>query len=273
MKNMCKSIKSSVAAATLAISAATAVASEEPSLTFIHMTDCQFGFYNYELEAKRYEKAVELINLDADNDQPEFMLMTGDMVNDARAETNADFLLRSEILEIPYHLVVGNHDYNNSESLQKLYQESFGKDYYWFDSADGDYRIICLNTNLWKDPGSNTAKFDEWVEMAFAQAKSDDKIIIAAGHCPIFLKSVDEPDDPYYNLPMERRQQVLKLFKDYNIIAYFGGHCHMRLDLEWEGIRFLYAETTGVNFDNSPHGYRVVTIKNRSVADKFVGIK
>ncbi len=263
----------SLTASVLTMTALSGCCSPEPALTLVHMTDSQMGFWDYEKEALRYEQALRQINADAENANPEFMIMTGDMVNIPRADTNKDFLIRSEILEIPYYLVPGNHDYNNSPSTQARYAADFGADYYWFDSADGNYRIIVLNTNLWKNPGAKTAEFDAWVAETFEQAKADGKIIIAAGHCPIFLKSVDEPDDQYYNLPVERRKQVLQMFKDYGVVAYLGGHSHTRIDNTWEDIRFLHAENTCTNFDNRPFGYRIVFVNNRRVSDQFVKVE
>ena len=69
--------------------------------TFFHMTDSQFGFYDYDLEYQRYKIAIALINSDNDKDEPVFMIMTGDMVNIPTAEHNADFIVASNELKNP----------------------------------------------------------------------------------------------------------------------------------------------------------------------------
>ena len=149
-------------------------------LTFVHMTDSQFGFYDYDLEYQRYKNAIALINSDNDKDEPVFMIMTGDMVNIPTAEHNADFIVASNELKIPYYVVPGNHDINAKAEAIELYHDSFGKDYYTFDQDD--FRIIVINTNLWKYPQARTAEFDQWFEQALANAKEDGKNIIVAGH-------------------------------------------------------------------------------------------
>jgi len=239
-----------------------------PELTFVHMADSQFGFYDYEAELGRYREAVSMINADAAEDRPSFVLMCGDMVNIPTAEHNADFLAASKPLLVPLYVVPGNHDINANPGKVKLYHDSFGPDYYTFDS--GAYRFIVVNTNLWKDPETRTAALGDWFVKALDQAEADGKIIMVAGHCPIFLKNVDEPEDKYYNLAPERRKWVLGLFKKYGVIAYFGGHSHTRIDNTWDGIRFLHCENVCTNFDNRPFGYRVITVRGRKVSDRFV---
>ena len=253
------------AAATLAGGCA---AVPDPQLTFVQMTDPQFGFYDYEAELNRYKQAVALINADSGNANPVFMIMCGDMVNVPTEKNNADFTAASRALDIPYYLVPGNHDYNANPEVIELYRKSFGDDYYTFDS--GEYRIIVTNTNLWKSPQSRTAEFERWFASALQQAKADGKLIIVAGHCPIFLKTPDEPDDKYYNLPQAKRAEVLNMFKDYGVVAYLGGHSQTRIDNTWEGIRFLHPENTCTNFDNRPFGYRLIFVQGRTVYDTFV---
>lgn len=265
-------LKSQISAVVAAISLVTLTGCccKPTELTFVHMTDSQFGFKDYDAERLRYEDALRKINLDADNDKPEFMLMTGDMVHVATQDHNDDYVESTKILEIPHYDVAGNHDFNNTQEAQDLYAGSFGEDYYWFDSKNGKYRVIVVNTNLWHAPNDNTPKMDKWFADALEQAKQDDKIIMVAGHHPIFVGSADEPTIAYSNIPAETRPAILQLFKDYGVIAYFGGHTHTRLDLEWEGIRFLHAETTCLNFDNSPYGYRIITVKEREVSDRLI---
>lgn len=240
-----------------------------PELTFVHMTDSQFGFHDYEAELGRYREAIGMINAAAAKDHPAFMIMTGDMVNIPTAEHNADFIAATKPLEIPYYVVPGNHDLNANPATLKLYSEFFGPDYYTFD-AGSHYRFIVVNTNLWKYPESRTKAMDEWFEDALKQAEADGKIILVAGHSPIFLKSADEPEDKYYNLAPERRQWVLDLFRQYGVIAYFGGHSHTRIENTWEGIKFFHAENVCTNFDNRPFGYRMVTVRGREVGDRFI---
>ncbi|MEA4862816.1 MAG: metallophosphoesterase [Victivallaceae bacterium] len=239
-----------------------------PELNFVHMADSQFGFYDYEAELGRYREAVGMINADVGGYHPAFMLMCGDMVNIPTAAHNADFLAASKPLDIPYYVVPGNHDLNANPETVKLYHDSFGPDYYTFDS--GAYRFIVVNTNLWKYPQARTGAMDEWLVKAFEQAESDGKIIMVAGHSPLFLKTADEPEDKYYNLSPERRKWVLDLFRKYGVIAYFGGHSHTRIDNTWEGIRFLHSENVCTNFDNRPFGYRIVMVRGREVSDCFV---
>ena len=252
-----------------AVSLLVAGCSSTPELTFVHMTDSQFGFYDYEKEYDRYKTAISLINADAAGDKPKLMVMTGDMVNIASADTNADFIAATAALNIPSYVLPGNHDINiyagDAEAELTRYFGSFGKDYYTHD--EGDYRFIMVNTNLWKYPQARTASHDKWFAEALRMAKDEGKIIIVAGHSPIFLENVDEPEDRYYNIEPEKRKWVLEQLKQNDVILYIGGHCHRLLEREWEGIKFRHSETTSTNFDNRPYGYRMVKIVGKDVVD------
>jgi hypothetical protein len=245
-----------------------AAAGETPRLVFAHLTDCQFGVTEYDADLARYRRAVALVNELAGPEDLRFMIMTGDMADVPGDQVNQDFLDASAALLIPWHVVPGNHDFPDAkpETLER-YRRYFGPDYYEVDY--GAYRLLVVNTNLWKKKRDRTAGQDAWFRAALARARDEGAIILVAGHHPLFLKTPNEPEQ-YHNLPGARRMELLALFKEYGVAAYLGGHAHARIDHFLEGTRFLHAETTSYNADRRPHGFRMVVLDGRAATDYFI---
>jgi 3',5'-cyclic AMP phosphodiesterase CpdA len=93
-----------------------------PILTFVHITDTHLGptqdyeFYGYH-PARYLRRVVDLIN--AFPVQPDFVLHTGDLVNDRSADSYEIAQASLGDLRAPLYLVNGNHD--NRALLRKFF--------------------------------------------------------------------------------------------------------------------------------------------------------
>ena len=143
--------------------------------TFIQMTDPQFGMYTgnkgFAQETANFEFAVATAN----RLKPAFVVVTGDLVNEAgNAAQIAEFKRVAGRLDpsIRLFLMPGNHDVGNEPTKESLakYREQFGPDYYTF--RVGDITGIALNSNLEKGaqnvPGE-AAKMEAWFRAELAQ--------------------------------------------------------------------------------------------------------
>src|SRR5262249_19443608 len=147
--------------------------------TFIQMSDPQFGMFskdqNFEHETVNFEFAIA----NANRLKPAFVVITGDLINQAgNAAQAAEYKRVAAKLDrhIPLYAMPGNHDGNNEPTPQSLawYRERFGRDYYTFRS--GDMEGIVLNSNLEKgtmDVPDEAAKMEAWLRAELAKTRSD----------------------------------------------------------------------------------------------------
>ncbi len=78
---------------------------------------------------------------------------------------------------------------------------------------------------------------------------------MVVGHYPLFLKDPNEKE-VYFNLPVAKRQEILKLCEENGVVAFLGGHTHKLVVNDYKGIQLVNGETTSKNFDKRPMGFR-----------------
>src|SRR3989304_4809917 len=102
----------------------------------------------FEWDSRQYRKAIEIAN----HLRPDFVVVGGDMVDDANAEDQLDELMAVTARldrSIPMYWVPGNHDIApdalvpDSASIAS-YRDAFGPDYYVFEVAGT--RFLVVNT-------------------------------------------------------------------------------------------------------------------------------
>jgi 3',5'-cyclic AMP phosphodiesterase CpdA len=271
---------------------------------FVFMADCQLGCYasfsgmtdgdierfaardmrvakvprtsGYEWDSRRYEEAVEA----ARQVQPDFVVMGGDMVDDpANADQVSEVLHITERLNgIPMHWVPGNHDaapdylVPTAASL-RLYRDNFGPDHYVFEHQDTTF--IVVNTVVWQHPeavpeelGAQLAALETALRSA---RRAHSRHIIVFGHHPMFTSHPGEPDS-YWNIPMERRRPILRLFKEYGVRAYFCGHWHRNGGGWDEHVEVVVNGPVGYPLGVDPSGFRVVFVDDDWVGHHYVAL-
>lgn len=88
-----------------------------------------------------------------------------------------------------------------------------------------------------------------------------------------YLKTPDEKDN-YYNLPLEKRKELLALYKESSVVAVIAGHTHKTLINDYHGIQLVNGEGTSKNFDKKPFGFRLWTVTSpRDIKHEFVPLK
>jgi 3',5'-cyclic AMP phosphodiesterase CpdA len=240
--------------------------SEQDPFTFVQLCDTQLGMGGYEHDVESFEKAVKLINeLD-----PDFVVICGDLVNDAVDSTYADFKRIMEGFQVPCYPAPGNHDVGNIPNAATLdyYRKTIGEDYYTFQNKD--YAFMVTNTQLWKiDVEKESAKHHDWFKHTLDSLGMNDAGVFVLGHYPIFLKTPDEKEE-YFNLPLTKRKEILTLFKKNNVKAYLSGHRHKTVINSYEDIQLVSGETTSKNFDERPMGFRMWEVSSDTITHRFV---
>lgn len=241
---------------------------EHEPFKFVQMCDTQLGMGGYEQDVLNFEQAVKQINeLNVD-----FVVICGDLVHHATDSSFADFNRIKSGFKIPCYPAPGNHDVGKVPNDTKLtyYRNTIGKDYYTFKNQD--YAFVVTNSQLWKaDIGEESEKHHNWFKNTIDSLGERKTASFVIGHYPIFIKSPDE-EDQYFNLPKERRKELLDLFKKNNVQAYLSGHKHETIINEYENIQLVSGETTSKNFDKRPMGFRLWDVAKDSISHQFVAL-
>jgi len=217
--------------------------------SFIVLSDTQMGFTaankNMSAEIENFGKAVDYIN----QAEPAFVVITGDLINypypgNIRDEQTAEFkkILSKINSAIPVHLVIGNHELDNTpkpESLQWA-RNTFGKDYYSF--SFGKCRFIVLNSTIICSPQKVKADRDaqkEWLIKELASIPADERAnTVIIQHHPYFLLMADEKDN-YSNIPIKIRKEYLEIFRQNGVRTVLCGHLHCNHSAGDQGLKMV----------------------------------
>ncbi|MBZ5621963.1 MAG: metallophosphoesterase [Acidobacteriia bacterium] len=243
--------------------------------TFIQMSDPQFGMYTknqgFEHETANFEFAIATAN----RLKPAFVVVTGDLINQAgNARQSAEYRRVAARLDPKIRLfsVPGNHDVENEPTRESLaaYRERFGADYYTFHV--GDIAGFVLNSSLEKAPQNvpeEAARMERWLRTELAKARQDGvKHPIVFQHIPFFLADPHE-EDQYFNIPRETRQRYLKMLHEYGVRQVFAGHYHRNswgLDGDLE---MITTGPVGMPLDGARSGLRLVTVSDSGVTHTY----
>lgn len=228
----------------------------------------------FEWDARQYRRAVEIIN----QRTPRFVVIGGDLIDDANSEDQTDeFLAITATIddEIPVRWVPGNHDiaYDavvpTRESID-AYREVFGDDYYSFRFEGALF--VALNTTVIDHPEEVPEEWERQFafltdELETARRVGVDHIVLL-GHHPLFLERADEADT-YWNLPLERRSQILELIHAAGVRIGFAGHWH-RNSIGFDG-DFVQVTSGPVGYPLGldPSGYRMVAVGREGIDHEY----
>src|SRR5437899_3323730 len=178
---------------------------------FLQMSDTQLGMYaenkDYLQETINFEFAIGTAN----RLRPKFVVICGDLINEAgNAAQAAEFHRIAARLDpaIKLYNVPGNHDVGNQPTPASLaaYREKFGPDYYSFRSDD--LAGFVLNSSLIAAPAKAEAEADRqeaWLKAELAKPRPEGvRHRVIFQHHSWFLEKADEPDQ-YFNIPAATR--------------------------------------------------------------------
>jgi 3',5'-cyclic AMP phosphodiesterase CpdA len=252
-----------------------ALAAPLAAQTFIQMSDPQFGMYsknqNFTHETANFDFAIATAN----RLQPAFVVVTGDLINEASNDAQAaEYKRISSKLDsrIRLYSVPGNHDVENEPTAETLarYRKRNGPDYYSFRS--GDIAGIVLNSNLekgTKNVPEEAAKMERWFRDELVKAKSGGaKQVIVFQHIPFFLKDANEPDD-YFNIPPDVRARYLKLMHEFGVKHVFAGHYHRNSEGRDGDLEMVTTGPVGMPLENAKSGLRIVKVTPDSVTNQY----
>ena len=245
---------------------------------FLQMSDPQFGMYaenkDFRQETVNFEFAISTAN----RLRPKFVVICGDLINEAgNTAQAAEFHRIAAKLDpaITLYNVAGNHDVGNQPTPATLaaYREKFGADYYSFRS--GDLAGFVLDSSLIAAPQNAQAEADRqegWLKAELAKAQTDGaRHRVIFQHHPWFLESAGEPDQ-YFNIPITARKRYLKLFHESGITHVFAGHYHRNSYSKDSEIEMITTGPVGKPLGKDPSGMRVAVWTEAAIEHEYYGL-
>ena len=242
---------------------------------FVQLSDPQFGMYTADSSFLQETANLELAVATANRLHPAFVIVTGDLVNQAgNRDEIAEYMRIAAKLDrtIPMHNVPGNHDVENEPTPKTIaaYRERFGPDHYTFRS--GDLVGIVLNSTLIHSPQKAPELYEEqerWLRAELEQTRRDRaRHVVIFQHHPWYVDSVDEPD-AYFNIPRARRMQYLALFREFGVRTLISGHYHRSLVARDTSFRMVVSGPVGKPLGDGKSGLAVVNVTDAGIVHRY----
>ncbi len=193
------------------------------------------------------------------------VLMPGDLTEHGEAGEIADFKSQIAAFSAPVLLVPGNHDVGGkaggsnhrvTEDRVTAYESEFGPAFY--EQANDGLRIVGVNASLLGSGLKREQQQWDLLEAAFAGPSAALTVLLA--HYPPFLKSPDEPADPYWNMDPAPRTRLLALARRGGVRAVVSGHLHRPLEHRLDGLVLVTAPPVsfGLPRHEQPEGWMLV---------------
>jgi outer membrane protein assembly factor BamB len=213
------------------------------NFSFVQITDTHAGY------VKEADFIEDLNEINRFTPKPAFAVNTGDMVNLGQKVSEWEVYIRAiKALKFPLYNVVGNHDMYNyagggatRENLHLLFG-SGGPTYYSFDYGGVHFVIFDLYTDI---------------KTELSWLKND-----------LSLQPEDRPIIFFQHQPTDKK--ILELLSQYNTIATVTGHYHHTRNYLYKD-KILDINSPPLCFggiDNSPRGFRIISIKDGKVSLK-----
>ncbi len=242
--------------------------------TFVQITDTHTGPAETVFNARFNETIRQIQGI-----KPAFVIHTGDALQGWSVESAKLFNSFTYRIPCPTYISPGNHDI---PELQKIGAEKASALVTAWNRAIGPDRIsfvyencvfIGLDSNLW-----NTGYVEEKVQLQWLKSelrKSKKRRIFIFEHSPLYLDTPDEKNGNYFAVDNPVRDELLKLFKKYQVEAVITGHYHRMNSTVFNGTSFL--TSPAISFSCDPDqgltGYTVFKVYTGGFSHRFVDFR
>jgi len=225
----------------------------------------------------RFENALER----AGAFHPDFIVITGDCLENWSDENAALFKDMIERSNVPIHTVPGNHDVGqkrtpdgkgsvSSETVER-WKHAFGSDRFAFEH--GGYFFIGIDNVIISSGIPEEAEQTEWFRERVEEA--DGSRIFVFCHYPFFLREPNETEGGYWTVENPAKQEWLDLFLESGVSAVWNGHLHRFGEAHWKGIEFITTPATSFSCaaDKGLTGLRIVRVTDDGWQHEFIDLR
>lgn len=210
-------------------------------ITFVHLTDTHVGGSTGEEDLRR---TVADIN---SNPLIQFVVISGDITEFG---SDDEIRLAKQLLDslnVPWHIVPGNHDSNWSESGSNTFKKVFGNETFSFRA--GGYLFLGTHSgpNMRMSPGQIPRENIVWLDSVLQKTNQETPIIFV-NHYPM-----DSSLNNWF--------EAIDLLKTKNIQLILHGHGHNNRIFNYEGIPGIMGRSN-LRANKEEGGYNIVTIND-----------
>jgi 3',5'-cyclic AMP phosphodiesterase CpdA len=237
---------------------AAALGAQPRRFVFAIVTDPQLGMKDAAADREQFVRVVDALNGLKDDARPAFVLLGGDMVNDANSE--AQWAAYQEVLKTlryPVHWAPGNHDPRPGPPAR-------------FSFEHEGCLFLGLDSNLWRGEQEQAAAQFAWLEERL-RGRHQYRFVFVLQHHPLFVLDAAEKDE-YFNTPPAWRGKLLKLFETARVTAAASGHLHRNASGWYRGMALLVTPSALNNFDGTPPGFRLVEVTGDGFQETYLPV-
>lgn len=230
------------------------------NIKFVQVTDAHMAA-DSEYSQKVLKNAVEDINKQQDIS---FVVFTGDNINNPSEENLREFVKIVRKLNVPYYVVLGNHDVYKSQGLSKVrYYEILRENNIFYPQRKSnyvfkrnDFVFVIVDGAKEVIPGSvGYYRQDtlDWLDNTLA--KNADKSVVIFQHFPIeYPEGSDNRLKTHKTYKVEDYQAILE--KHHNVLAIVTGHFHTNYEMMKDGIYHISTPSLIA----IPQSYKIIDI-------------
>ncbi|MEJ2013476.1 MAG: metallophosphoesterase [Anaerolineales bacterium] len=194
----------------------------------------RFAVYGDTRSGDRVHRAIIRQMVDM---QPDFILHTGDLVENGKAvsEWNRFFNIEEPLLRIaPFYPTLGNHEEHDSNEIDHKYLDVFHLpgDELWYTFEYGNARFISLKVDGYplREPFPDDEQL-AWLESTLVG--NDAQWLIVFFHIGVFTSRSED------FLELGTRERLVPLFEKYGVDAVLMGHHHSYERILRNGITYI----------------------------------
>lgn len=199
--------------------------------------------------------------------QPELCLMVGDL---AEHGTEAELGAMRDVLRglgMPFHPVIGNHDYGAQNDRAKWDELFPGALNYRFEHRDWQFVALDSSEGLKYEKTKVQPETLRWVDAAVPKLNRKLPTVLFT-HFPL------GPDTTYRPLNAD---DLLERFKEFNLVAVFNGHFHGFTERKVRDTVFTTNKCCSIARDNhdktTEKGYFLCRAKGGGITREFIEVK
>lgn len=231
------------------------------------------------------EEVVDAFLLTVLKEKPDVLVLTGDITFNGEKKSHEDLAKKLDILEnagVQVLVLSGNHDVNSRnaakfigesyERVEGVTEEEFETIYSAFGFDDAYAKDTVSSSYIWEFSGCRLLMLDVngvervnyvseqtlfWLEQELKKAKEDGVPVLAFSHQNLLCHS------PlfYEGYVIGNADEVVRLYKKYDVIANFTGHLHIQHMEEETG--FYEIATAALSI--SPTQYAKITLDSNTL--------
>lgn len=218
----------------------------DEKIKFVHLTDLHVS------DGNDNDFLLQEIVNEINGSSNEFVVITGDLTNRGDDDELHRVHAILENLEIPYHIISGNHETNWSKSAGLTYEKLWGEDRFVF--SKGDYLFVGFPCGPYMKMGDGFVKHEDvlWLDKTLKDSLNNStKKVLSFAHYPL--------DNSVSNY-----KEVLSVLQKYPTVATFCGHGHNLKKYDFSGLNGIMGISI-MSRDGKTKSYNEVIISNDSI--------